>query len=159
MNGLDHWISYPGKKFGNQMWFGYQTFYPLNSKQLVCYSRCALNNRPFDQWTVLDHLNTELVCYSDPHCTRLRSVEFEWSHVQSDNMNIWMSDHLVGFLSGITYGVDRPSFHRWYNYRVILCYCWNLGTELYFILFGSEDFFLIRIMTLFLCLKWRLKYL
>ena len=27
-----------------------------------------MNNGPFDERTVLEHLNTELVCYSDPHC-------------------------------------------------------------------------------------------
>ena len=28
-----------------------------------------LNNGPFRDRTVLDHSNTELICYSDPHCT------------------------------------------------------------------------------------------
>ena len=27
------------------------------------------NNRPFNNWTTFDHLNTRLVGYSDPHCT------------------------------------------------------------------------------------------
>ena len=27
-----------------------------------------MNNEPFDERTVLDHLNTELVRYLDPHC-------------------------------------------------------------------------------------------
>ena len=37
---------------------GYQTFY---------HSRHGLNNGPFVDWTVLDHLNTELVHSADPH--------------------------------------------------------------------------------------------
>ena len=27
-----------------------------------------LNNGPFNDWTTLNHLNTGLVRYSDPHC-------------------------------------------------------------------------------------------
>ena len=58
-----------------------QTPYDLNSKLLVCYSSHVLNkellvrysshdlnNKPFKEQTVLDHSNTEIVCYSDPHC-------------------------------------------------------------------------------------------
>ena len=45
-----------------------QTTYDLNSKLLVRYSSHDLNNEPFKEQTVLDHLNTEQVCYSDPHC-------------------------------------------------------------------------------------------
>ena len=44
------------------------TFYHLNSKLLALYSRHGMNNGPFDEITVLDHLNTQLVCSSDPHC-------------------------------------------------------------------------------------------
>ena len=40
----------------------------LNNKLLVRYSSHGLNNEPFNEQTILDHLNTELVCYSDPHC-------------------------------------------------------------------------------------------
>ena len=47
---------------------GCQTFYHSNSKLLVFFSRHHLNNGPFDKQTVLDHLNTELVCYSNPKC-------------------------------------------------------------------------------------------
>ena len=36
---------------------------------LVCYSSHDLNNGPFIDSTCLDHLNTKLVHYSDPHCT------------------------------------------------------------------------------------------
>ena len=61
-------ISDHGKKFGNQMPFGYRTFYQTNSKLLVCYSRHGLNNGPFNEQNVLNHLNTEIVHYSDPHC-------------------------------------------------------------------------------------------
>ena len=48
--------------------FSYQTFYHSNSKLLVRYSRHGLNNRSFEEPTFWDHLNTKLVCYSDPHC-------------------------------------------------------------------------------------------
>ena len=48
--------------------FGYRTFYHSSSKLLVRYSRHGLNNGPFNKLTVLDHLNTKLVCYSDSHC-------------------------------------------------------------------------------------------
>ena len=39
----------------------------LISKLLVHNSRHGLNNGPFDEQAVLDHLNTQLVSYSDPH--------------------------------------------------------------------------------------------
>ena len=39
----------------------------LNNKIFVLYSSHGLNNEPFNDWTVFNHLNTELVCYSDPH--------------------------------------------------------------------------------------------
>ena len=42
----------------------------LKSQLLVRYSRHGLNNRPFNEQTVLDHLHTKLVCNSDPHCSR-----------------------------------------------------------------------------------------
>ena len=41
----------------------------LNNELLVRYSGHGLNNEPFGNRTILDHLNTELVRYSDPHCT------------------------------------------------------------------------------------------
>ena len=53
------------------MQFGCQTFYHLNSELLVRYSRHGLNNWPFNERTVLDHLNTQIVRYSDPNCTGL----------------------------------------------------------------------------------------
>ena len=34
----------------------------LNNKLLVCYSSHDLYNEPFTWQTILDHLNTELVC-------------------------------------------------------------------------------------------------
>ena len=43
-----------------------QTPYDLNNEPLVRYSGHGLNNEPFNEQTVLDHLNTELVHYSDP---------------------------------------------------------------------------------------------
>ena len=42
--------------------------YDLNNELLVRYSGHGLNNEPFDEQTVLAHLNTEQVCYSDPLC-------------------------------------------------------------------------------------------
>ena len=44
----------------------------LNNGLLVRYSGHGLNNGPFDDRTNLDHLNTELVRYSDPRCRRIR---------------------------------------------------------------------------------------
>ena len=32
------------------------------------------NNGPFKEQTVLDHSNTKLVCYSDPHCTTIIQI-------------------------------------------------------------------------------------
>ena len=46
-----------------------QTPFDLNNDLFVRYSGHGLNNEPFDERTVLDHLNTKLVRYSDPHCT------------------------------------------------------------------------------------------
>ena len=40
------------------------------NRLFVRYSGHALNKRPFDDRTCLDHLNTGLVRYSDPHCSR-----------------------------------------------------------------------------------------
>ena len=40
-----------------------------NTELLVRYSDGGLNKEPFDDRTALNHLNTELVRYSDPHCT------------------------------------------------------------------------------------------
>ena len=39
----------------------------LKNKLLVRYSSLDLNNEPFKQRTILHHLNTQLVCFSDPH--------------------------------------------------------------------------------------------
>ena len=55
----------------------------LNNELLVHYSGHGLNNEPFDNQTVLDHSNTELVCYSDPHCT-------SWSLSGISNLMIQM---------------------------------------------------------------------
>ena len=46
-----------------------QTPHDLNNERIVRYSGHGLNTEPFDERTVLDHLNTKLVRYSDPHCT------------------------------------------------------------------------------------------
>ena len=57
----------------------------LNSNILVRYSRHGLNNGPFNEWTVLDHLNTKLVCYSDPRCIRLDMAIQAREATNSDN--------------------------------------------------------------------------
>ena len=41
----------------------------FNNKLLIRYSSHDLNNEPFKEQSVLDHLNTKLVHYSDPHCS------------------------------------------------------------------------------------------
>ena len=43
-----------------------QKTHDLNSELLVCYSSFNLNNKPYDEQTIFDHSNTELVRYSDP---------------------------------------------------------------------------------------------
>ena len=70
---LDHSVSNHGKKFGHQMPFSYQTFNHSNGELLVCYSRHTLNNRPFEEQTVLGHINTQLVRYSDPNCSAFKT--------------------------------------------------------------------------------------
>ena len=35
-----------------------------------------MNNEPFGSQTILNHSNTELVCYSDTHCILIRSAKF-----------------------------------------------------------------------------------
>ena len=47
---------------------------------LVCYSSHDLNNKPFKERTVLDHSNTELLCYSYPPCTvtiKIQTFEYQ----------------------------------------------------------------------------------
>ena len=44
-----------------------QTFYHSNCVLLVCYSRHCLNKGTI-QLKLFDHVYTELVCFSDPHC-------------------------------------------------------------------------------------------
>ena len=41
-----------------------QTAYNMNNEPSVHYSSHDLNKEPFDEQTILDHLNTELVCSS-----------------------------------------------------------------------------------------------
>ena len=49
-----------------------QTTYDLNTnKLLVCYSSHGLTNQLFNYQTGLDHLNTKVVHYSDPHSTSI----------------------------------------------------------------------------------------
>ena len=86
---------------------GYPTLYHLNSKLLVRYSRHGLKNRPFDKQTVLDHLNTELVCYSDPHCTLiLKNEEFCTPEVYlSCKFFVIFLFQLIGVIVGLVWGV------------------------------------------------------
>ena len=56
-----------------------QTPYDLNNQLLFRYSGHGLNNEPFDEPTVLDHSNTELVRFSDLHCSKL-NVNVEHSN-------------------------------------------------------------------------------
>ena len=89
----------------------YQTFYHSNRELLVCYSVHCLNNGPFDEQTILDHLNTELVRYSDSNSSvtiahicqlELNNKSFktpcksiiQWCSTKSDSFNqgtcVWM---------------------------------------------------------------------
>ena len=43
-----------------------QTPYDLNNKLLVRYLGHGLNNKPFDEQTLLNHLNTKLVAIQIP---------------------------------------------------------------------------------------------
>ena len=63
-------ISQTPDDLNNELLVGYSS-HGLNNELLVGYSGHGLNNKPFDERTVLDHLNTELVCYSDLHCISL----------------------------------------------------------------------------------------
>ena len=74
------WI--PNLKFiiQNMIWianlkFVNNVYYVLNNKLLDRYSSHDLNNKPFKEQTVLDHLNTELIPYSDPHCTSFFALQ------------------------------------------------------------------------------------
>ena len=69
-----------------------QTPYDLNNELLVCYPGNGLNNQPFDEQTVLDHLKTELVRYSDPHCIE-----------HSNNGNIQLTNHWKFIIQAINH--------------------------------------------------------
>ena len=60
-------ISQTSYDLNNELLIRYSS-HGLNTELLVRYSGHGLNNEPFDEQTNLDHLNTELVRYSDPHC-------------------------------------------------------------------------------------------
>ena len=63
----------------------------LNNKLLVNYSSYDLNNEPFEERTILDHSNIELVSHSDPHCTYSGGSNSE--HLKTEyirNPNIFM---------------------------------------------------------------------
>ena len=49
----------------------YQTAHDPNNEHLVHYSGHGLNEEPFYERTILDHLNTKLICYSDTHCIKI----------------------------------------------------------------------------------------
>ena len=57
------------------------TTFDLNSKFLVCYSSHDLIKEQFKEQTILNHLNTELVCYSDLHCMSLRRLNVPFHSV------------------------------------------------------------------------------
>ena len=66
-----------------------QTPYDLNNELLVCYSGHSLNDEPFGNLTILHHLNTKLVRYSDPYCTQLFEVQI--SHGLLDRAFLYIS--------------------------------------------------------------------
>ena len=53
------------------IWILHYNPHVLNNKLLVPYSSHDLINEPFKERTILDHLNTELIRYSDSQCIRL----------------------------------------------------------------------------------------
>ena len=69
-----------------------QKTYDMNNKLFVCYSIHYLKNKSFDEWTigqfkhwtVLDHSNTELVHYSDPHSISFFAYAQVFSLLQND---------------------------------------------------------------------------
>ena len=57
----------------------------LNNQLLVCYSTMTRIVEP----TILDHLNTELVCNSDPHCKwNIIQFQFNFSIFFSTNFSL-----------------------------------------------------------------------
>ena len=58
-NGKVTWLGGP---------FKYQTFWTINRLFSVRFSDHHLNTGPFDNWTLIYHLNTRLVSYSDGYC-------------------------------------------------------------------------------------------
>ena len=66
-------VHYSSHDLNNKLNFGIQALnhatYDLMNELLVHYSGHGWNNRPFDEQTKSHDLNTELVWYSEPHCT------------------------------------------------------------------------------------------
>ena len=110
--------------------------YHLNSKLLVCYSRHGLNSEPFNEQTVLDHLNTKLVYYSDPHCSPVISsptldgwpLMFEttvsgWTATKESR--IWRRSHLG---TRFRYSKDLINAKIWIQWGIWNSTIWNLKT-------------------------------
>ena len=74
---MKHWILPKDKSFG-KIWSRRRSNTGLNmlscwrfnlpSETISWLFKAWMNNRPFDERNVLDHLNSKLVCYSDSHC-------------------------------------------------------------------------------------------
>ena len=78
---------------------------------LVGYSRHGLNNGPFDERTVLDHLNPELlVQYSDPHCIQL-IISRNWKQAKVDDLISGGCTSMAFMWNGVLDGtlMDFPS--------------------------------------------------
>ena len=57
---------------------------------IVRYSSHGLNNEPFNDQTTFDHLNTEQVRYSDPHCITEKNT-FPWGFKKSKLLMVYNS--------------------------------------------------------------------
>ena len=63
-------IQMPGDSLLFKPWPEYRTkssLFKPSVMQPISQAPYDLNNESFDERTILDHLNTKLVCYSDPH--------------------------------------------------------------------------------------------
>ena len=61
------WLASMVLSSGTKCYSVMKLFIIPKANYLFCYSRHGLNSRSFNERTVLDHLNTELVFYSDSH--------------------------------------------------------------------------------------------
>ena len=76
------WKTYLSLVF--RLWLEKQTIWLTD---FFWYSGHGLNNSPFDDRTCLDHLNTQLVRYSDPNCTLFMKVPL--SHSKTLNSSLF----------------------------------------------------------------------